>query len=134
MGALPGEDDASPGQEGRLAARRGMPRRRPAIAPVTLEAVPQETLELIRRANALANAGGWDALAELWHPDAEWRDLAHAPDSPETVHGRDAIRAIWAQWEVLELAAEVREYVDADPWAVCDVRWRARGRGSEVSV
>jgi ketosteroid isomerase-like protein len=96
--------------------------------------VSQENLDLTRRANALANAGEWDALAELWHPAAEWRDLGHAPDSPETVHGRAAIRAIWAQWEILELAAEVRGYIDADPWVVCDVRWRARGRGSEVPV
>jgi hypothetical protein len=49
----------------------------------------------------------------------EWVDLAHAPDTPELVHGRQAIRALWSDWNEVfdEFGAEVSEYVDADPWS-----------------
>ena len=29
---------------------------------------------------------------------------------------------------------EVHEYVDADPWVVCDVHWHAVGKGSDVPI
>ena len=33
-----------------------------------------------------------------------------------------------------QFGIEVFEYLDADPWVVCDVRWFAEGRGSAVGV
>ena len=32
-------------------------------------------VELVRRGNALFNAGDWDAAFALWHDDVEYRDL-----------------------------------------------------------
>jgi hypothetical protein len=40
------------------------------------------------------NAGEWDALFELCHPDVEIRDLQHAPDLPEVLHGLDGARVV----------------------------------------
>jgi hypothetical protein len=32
------------------------------------------------------------------------------------------------------LEIEVHEYIDADPWVVCDVHWHATGKGSDVPI
>ena len=96
----------------------------------------QENVETIRGLNALVNAGDGIAAAALFHPEAEWRDLAHAPDTAEVLHGTDAILAAWEQWTHVfgEFKAEVYEYIDADPWVICDTRWYGKGRGSAVVV
>ena len=43
---------------------------------------------------------------------------------------------VMAEWAGTfdEFTAEVREYVDADPWVVCDTRWYGTGRGSGMTV
>jgi ketosteroid isomerase-like protein len=93
-------------------------------------------VDCLRRAVELGNAGEFEALAELYHPEAELRDLQRPPDSPEVVHGRDAVVASWERWlEALgEWNVEVSEYIDADPWVVCDMLWRATGKGSAAPV
>jgi ketosteroid isomerase-like protein len=98
--------------------------------------VSLETVALVRRANELMTAGDAEAALELFHPEAEWRDLGHAPDTPETVQGREAIGALWQQWvEVFEdLRAEIYDYVDADPWVICDTHWWGTGKGSELLI
>jgi ketosteroid isomerase-like protein len=98
--------------------------------------VSQENVELVRSMNAAFVAGEVEGLICLFHEDAEWCDLRHAPDAPEVVRGRAAILAIWTQWtEVFdELKAEVFEYIDADPWVICDSRWYGRGKGSDVTT
>jgi ketosteroid isomerase-like protein len=64
--------------------------------------VSQEDMELLLQAAAMVNAGDVDAAAELYHPDAELRDLQHPPDMPEVLRGRTAIMDSLAQWlEVL---------------------------------
>ena len=40
----------------------------------------QENVELVRRSNALFNAGDLDAASELTHPDIKFRDLQNAPE------------------------------------------------------
>src|SRR5436190_3066017 len=96
----------------------------------------QENVELVRRAVELGNAGDLEAVAELYHSDVELRDLQHPPDTPEVLKGREAIVAAWAKWsESFDgFTLEVYEYVDAHPWVVGDVRWRATGKGSNVSI
>ena len=91
---------------------------------------------MVRRANGLLMAGDVEAALEVFHPEAEWRDLSHAPDTPETVQGREAIGALWQQWvEVFDdFRAEVYGYVDADPWVICDTRWCGTGKGSELVI
>ena len=92
--------------------------------------------ELLRRAAELGNAGDLEAVAELYHSDAELRDLQHPPDTPEVLKGRAAIMAAWEAWfeSFDDFTLEVYEWVDADPWVVGDVRWRATGKGSDVSI
>jgi ketosteroid isomerase-like protein len=96
----------------------------------------QENVEIVRRGNALFNAGDWDAAFALWHTGAECRDLRHVPDMPEVVKGHDGLRRMAAMWADVydEWGAETREYIDADPWVVCDTRWYGRGKGSDVAT
>ncbi len=66
----------------------------------------------------------------------ETRDLQPPPDVPAIVRGRAEVAAGLKRWMELfdDWSIEVHEYVDADPWVVCDVSWRATGKGSEVAV
>jgi SnoaL-like polyketide cyclase len=96
----------------------------------------QENVEVVRRANALTNAGDWDALAELCHPDIETRNLQSPLDMPEVVQGREDQRGVATGFlEVYdEFGAQVYEYIDAHPWVICDVRWHGKGKGSDVPI
>jgi ketosteroid isomerase-like protein len=100
----------------------------------------QENMDIVRRAVQLMNARGFekaiDEFAELWHPDAEARDLQPAPGTPDLMRGRAAIVEVWKQWlETLDdWRIEVHELVDADPWVVSDTHWHATGKGSEVPI
>jgi ketosteroid isomerase-like protein len=96
----------------------------------------RENVETMRSINALMNAGDMLAVAEFFFADAEWRDLAHAPDTPEVLLGIEAIIAAGEQWTQVfdEFKAEVYEYIDAHPWVVCDTHWYGKGRGSGVNV
>jgi hypothetical protein len=59
-----------------------------------------------------------------------------APDTPEVLRGTDAILAAAAQWTEAfdDFGAEVYEYIDTDPWVICDTRWHGTGRGSAAGV
>lgn len=95
-----------------------------------------QNVEVIRRGNALLNAGEVDAAIELYHPDVEVRDLQHAPDAAEVVPGVDAFRVLAAQWSEVysDLRAEVYEYIDAGSWVICDTRWHGTVRGSDFPI
>jgi hypothetical protein len=73
---------------------------------------------------------------KLYRPDAEIRDLQHAPDLPEVVRGVEAIRRMLETWAEIydEWGVEVSEYIDADPWVIGDTRWYGKGRGSDLRV
>jgi len=94
----------------------------------------QRNVQILRQCAALLNVGDWDALLELYDPAVELRDLRHPPDMPEVVHGRRAIRLVVTRWSVPydEFGAEVFEYIDADPWVICDTRWHVKAKGSDV--
>src|SRR4051812_11399362 len=94
----------------------------------------QENVETIRRANGALKRGDRDTALADYHPDIEWNDLAHAPDTPETVHGLPALRAIWDQWEHAfdEFGADIEKYIDAGNYVVALTRWHARGKTSGV--
>jgi ketosteroid isomerase-like protein len=96
----------------------------------------EENVEILRRANASANAGDWDAVVELYRTDAELRDLQNAPDLPEVLHGHDGLRLLLARWTEPfdDFRGEIEEYLDADPWVICDTRWRGKGKGSDIPV
>jgi ketosteroid isomerase-like protein len=96
----------------------------------------QQNVELVRRGNALFNAGDWDAAFALWHTDVEYRDLQHAPDMPEVVNGHEGLRRVVGLWAEVydDFGADVYQYIDADPWVVCDTRWYGTGKGSAVAT
>jgi ketosteroid isomerase-like protein len=58
----------------------------------------QENLELIRRSNALANAGRWDAAMELLAPDVEWVVAKEHPEA-RTLVGHDAVSGYRRAWQ-----------------------------------
>ena len=96
----------------------------------------QQTVAVIRSFMASPNAGDWDAMFAWFAPDVELRDLAHAPDVPEVLKGPEAIRRVVAGWIETydEFRTEVYEYVDVDPWVICDTRWYGTGKGSGMQI
>jgi ketosteroid isomerase-like protein len=95
-----------------------------------------ENVEIVRRANALFNAGDFEAGLQAVHPDVVFRDLQNAPDLPEVMRGRDSVLRALAHWldAYDDFGVEVHEYVDADPWVIADVRWHGKGKGSDLRV
>jgi ketosteroid isomerase-like protein len=96
----------------------------------------REDVEIVRRGTALLNEGNWDALFELYHHDVEFCDLRSAVDTPEVLRGLEAVRALLIGWsEVWDaFGSEVYEYIDADPYVICDTRWYGTGRESNVPI
>jgi ketosteroid isomerase-like protein len=96
----------------------------------------QENVETIRRANEAFKRGERDAALADYHADVEWNDLAHAPDTPQTVRGLPALRAIWDQWEQAfeYIDSDIEEFVDAGRCVVTSARWHARGKGSGLVI
>jgi hypothetical protein len=96
----------------------------------------RENVEIAVRAGFLFNTGKVDAAFALCHPDIAFRDLQHAPDVPEAVRGAEALRVVLTHWSdtFAELRADAVDYVDADPWVIADMRWRGKGRGSEIVI
>jgi ketosteroid isomerase-like protein len=96
----------------------------------------QENVEVVRRANAAFNRGDRDAAFAAYHPGIEWRDLQHAPDAPERLHGLDAVRAYGEQWDDAfdHFTAEVEEYVDAGACVLTVTHWRGEGKDSGLAI
>jgi ketosteroid isomerase-like protein len=94
----------------------------------------KKNVQLLRRCTELLNVGDWDALLELYDPDVqvELRDLQRPPDVPDVLHGREAVRRVVAHWTAPydEFGAEIHDYIDAEPWVICDTRSHAQD-GSE---
>ena len=96
------------------------------------------SVRVLRRCAELLNVGDWDALFELYDADleVEFRDVQPPPDIPEVLRGREGIRRIAAHWTAPydEFGAEVKEYIEADPWVICDTRWYRTRKGSDERV
>jgi ketosteroid isomerase-like protein len=94
----------------------------------------QENVEIMRRANEAFKRGDRTGALADYHPDVEWIDLAHAPDSPERVRGLAALQTIWDQWEDAfeDFGAEIEEYIDVGRFVVAVTSWHAEGKGSGI--
>ena len=94
----------------------------------------QDNVDFLRRAAASIEPGDAEAFLELFHPDVEARDLVHLPDMPELLRGRGAVAGMFEQWmEALDSwTVDITDFVDAHPWVVCGMHWRAAGKGSGV--
>ena len=93
-------------------------------------------MEVVRRTNAAFNAGNYEGFAETWHPDAEFRDLAHAADAPETLKGTQAVLSLLSEWRESfdDFRAEISEYIETGDNVVCVTRWTGRGKASDAIV
>jgi ketosteroid isomerase-like protein len=91
----------------------------------------QEDVEIVKRANALLNEGDWDAMTLLSDPDIVFCDLRNAADAQQVLTGSASVRALLAQWSEVfdDFGAEVYEYLDAEPYVICDARWYATANG-----
>jgi len=96
----------------------------------------QENVEIVRRGNAAFNRGDDLGFAESLHPDVEFRDLAHAADTSQSVAGAQAIRSLLSEWRESfdEFRAEISEYIEAGDHVVCVTRWTGRGKASDAVV
>src|SRR6476646_10810813 len=96
----------------------------------------RENVEILRRSNVAFNRRDTDATFADYHPDVEWRDLMHAPDTPELIRGISALRANWATWEEVfdDLSAEVEEYVDLGDYVLAVTHWLGKGKDSGIAM
>ena len=96
----------------------------------------QENVDVVKRANALLNRGDWDEMALLWHPDIVFRDLRNAADTQQALEGSRSVRALLAQWSEVfdDFGVEIFECVDTHAYVVCDSRWYATGKQSQMPV
>ncbi len=96
----------------------------------------QENVEVVKRANALLNQGDWDAMTLLADSDIVFCDLRNTADTQQVLTGSESVRALLAQWSEVfdDLGVEVYEYLDDEPYVICDARWYATGQQSQMPV
>src|SRR6478735_4711848 len=96
----------------------------------------QENVEIVRRMNEAFNRRDRDAILAYYHPDAELRDLQHAPAAPERLIGIDASRAYWTQWDDAfdDFTAEIEGCIDAGTYVVTATHWRGKGKESGLEI
>jgi ketosteroid isomerase-like protein len=96
----------------------------------------QDNVEIVRRGTVLLNEGKWDQLFESYAPDVEFRDLRSAVDTPQVLKGAESVKALLIAWSEAwtDFGSEVYEYIDADPYVICDTRWYGTGRESNISI
>ena len=96
----------------------------------------EENLEIVRRSIAAYEQGGLDAVAEFWHPDIRWRAMEGALDDAGVIHGPDAMRRYYEQWEEMfeDLRTEIEELIDRGDQAVAVVRGVGRMKESDAEV
>ena len=95
----------------------------------------QENVEIVRRSNALFNAGDWDAAREALHPDIEWVIAREHPDA-RTLIGRDAVADYQREWQTAmpDLHLELDRVVDAGDKVVTIGAVHGTGTGSGAVV
>jgi ketosteroid isomerase-like protein len=99
--------------------------------------VSQADVDFLRSGIArLQGATDLEAIAEVFHPEVEVRDISHLPDMPELLRGREQVVAMFEKWmeDLDDWSVEYSDWVDADPWVVCKAHWRAIGKGSGAPV
>jgi ketosteroid isomerase-like protein len=96
----------------------------------------QENVEVVRAGTTLLNEGNIDALFASYHDDVEFCDLRSAVDTPPVLRGVEAVQALLVGWSEAwnDFGSEVYEYIDAEPYVICDTRWYGTGRESSVPI
>jgi ketosteroid isomerase-like protein len=88
--------------------------------------VSEENVELIRRLNALCNAGDYEAMTGFFAPDADIVDYTPLADMPSSVRGHDEMRALLDAWTegFSGFTAEMLDAEDRGDFVVASTRWR----------
>jgi ketosteroid isomerase-like protein len=96
----------------------------------------EENMELLRRYIAAGERDGVEGLAELWHPDINWRAAEGAIDDVGLMEGPDAIRDYLRQWEETfdKSRVEVEELIDAGDQVVAVLRGIGRMKDSDAEI
>jgi ketosteroid isomerase-like protein len=97
----------------------------------------QENIEIVRRANALTNAGDLDAAFRLLHPGIEWVIAKEHPDARSLV-GHAALAEYQREWQeaMPDVRFELDRALDAGGRVVGvgTVRGAGVGSGADVEV
>jgi ketosteroid isomerase-like protein len=98
--------------------------------------MPQENVEVTKRAVAALNRGDFDGVVESFAPDAVLQDLQNAPDQPVIVEGVEAIRQTLRLWADAfdNLQVDSEEYTDTPNAVICAAHWRGQGKTSGISI
>jgi ketosteroid isomerase-like protein len=92
--------------------------------------------DLLLTAYEAWNRDDCEAWLELLHPDIEIRTSGVFPDLAPDYRGHARAAKFWRQlrepWEPFRIECERVE--DGDDWAAAAIRFRARGRDSQVEV
>jgi ketosteroid isomerase-like protein len=94
----------------------------------------EENVEIVRQYLAAYDNGGTDAWATFWHPEITWRAIEGAIDDVGIMHGADAIRRHYSQWEETfeDFRTEPDEVIDVGgDRVIAVVRSIGRMKGSE---
>ena len=96
----------------------------------------QANVETVLRTTAALARGDRDAVLAGFHPDAEWRDLHHPPDTPESVRGEGALQGLWDEWERAfpGFSVDTDECLDAGDRVVTLTHWWVQGRSSGLTL
>lgn len=97
----------------------------------------EENLELFRAGLAAWNAGDYEAIVDMCHPDVEWTFSDRLPDATGRIKGKEDVRRFFqtftSDWS--EISIHVERIADHGPNVVADVAFVAKGRdGIEVSM
>ncbi len=98
--------------------------------------MPQENVEVTKRAVAALNRGDFDGVVESFAPDAVLQDLQNAPDQPVTVEGVEAVRQTLRLWADAfdKLQVDSEEYIDTPDAVICAAHWQGQGKTSGISI
>jgi uncharacterized protein len=97
----------------------------------------QENVDLFNAGLAAWNAGDYEAIVDLCHPDVEWTFSDRLPDATGQITGKAEVRRFFqnftGDWSEISIRAE--RIADPGPHVVADVAFLAKGRdGIEVSM
>ena len=97
----------------------------------------RENVELVRRAFQAFAERGFDAMAEFWDPDIDWRAAEGAIDDVGEMHGQVAVRRYMEDWidtfdDYSVVVEELRDVGDDRVLSIQRVKGRAKLSGAET--
>ena len=96
-----------------------------------------ENVEIVRRAFQAFADRGFDAMAEFWDPEIDWRAAEGAIDDVGEMHGQVAVRRYMEDWidtfdDYSVVVEELRDVGDDRVLSIQLVKGRAKLSGAET--